>query len=104
MLQPLGKRIIVRDRKATQEGAIIRPEHVNPAWLEGEILEAGREVNREDLRPGMVVLFSFRAGIVVEHTMGDKVRFLMVEEVMAVVDPEKFESKNPPHVERAADE
>jgi co-chaperonin GroES (HSP10) len=106
VLQPLGKRIIVRDRKVTQEGAIIRPEHVNPAWLEGEVLAVGwlpapdklpervmptdfeqaLEYQRMDrVAVGQVVLFSFRAGIVVERTMGDKVRFLMVEEVMAVV-------------------
>jgi len=107
MLQPLGKRIVVRDRDPVQQGKII--ETANPAWLEGEILAVGWPTNPEGgldapvsdgetlkemlegdlldrLQVGAVVLFSFRAGIVVEKTRGDKLRFLTVDEVMAVVD------------------
>ena len=83
-LQPIGTRVLVRQYpEKEKEGSFYLPETAKQRPLYGDVLEIGEGATR--VKQGDVVLFHAYAGIDLPEEIGERLKMIMEDELLAIL-------------------
>lgn len=84
VLQPIGSRVLVRQYpEKDKEGSFYLPETAKTRPLYGDVLEIGEGATR--VKQGDVVLFHAYAGIDLPEEIGERLKMIMEDELLAIL-------------------